>query len=210
MTDERTWEHIRSQRLALADLLDGLDAAQWETRSLCSAWRVQDVVAHLVVTPACQPTVPGLAAALVRARGRLWDAGRDVAVAYAQRGPRSLRTQLRDLAASRSKPVFVHSGNILLDVLVHAQDVAVPLGVEHPVPVELAGPALDQVWAMGWPFHARRRLAGVTLVDTGSGWRAGEGPEARADSATLLLLTTGRSSAASRLEGPGAALVGGA
>jgi hypothetical protein len=41
-------EMIASERLALVDLLDTLDAGEWATRSLCSAWTVQDVAAHLV------------------------------------------------------------------------------------------------------------------------------------------------------------------
>jgi uncharacterized protein (TIGR03083 family) len=154
-----------------------------------------------------------MAKALVRSRGHVWEAGRDVAVAYARRSPQQLVTALRESADAKTKPVFVVSENILLDLVVHGQDIAVPLGLRRPVPDAAAVISLDRVWAMGWPFYARRRLAGVHLQcrgDTGEHivWEAGSGPLVRGSCGDLALLMTGRARAAlPRLAGPGVELV---
>jgi len=47
MDAEQSWRVIEQQRLAIADLLDGLSAEQWESPSLCAGWRVRDVAAHV-------------------------------------------------------------------------------------------------------------------------------------------------------------------
>ena len=96
--------------------------------------------------------------------------------------------------------------NLLFDTLVHVQDVAVPLGIEHSPAEPAVTAALDRVWAMGWPFHARRQLAGLRLVATDTSWAAGEGTaEVHGPAMSLLLLMTGRAAALGQVDGPGAA-----
>jgi hypothetical protein len=58
---------------------------------------------------------------------------------------------------------------------------------------------------MGWPFWARRRLQGFTLVATDADWSAGSGPEVQGPVGAFLLLLTGRPAALAHLAGPGAA-----
>jgi hypothetical protein len=64
--------------------------------------------------------------------------------------------------------------------------------------------AAEQVWSMGWPFHARRRLAGFRLIATDTEWAAGSGAPVEGPVGALLLLLTGRSAGLSRLIGDGA------
>jgi hypothetical protein len=40
---------VRTERLNLCDYLDGLDDSGWTVQSLCSAWTVREVVAHLTL-----------------------------------------------------------------------------------------------------------------------------------------------------------------
>jgi hypothetical protein len=90
--------------------------------------------------------------------------------------------------------------------MVHVQDVAVPAGVVVDVPVEAGCAAVERVWRMGWPFHARRRLRGLHLQATDGPWSAGDGAEVRGPLRALLLLLTGRTRAAlPELTGPGVA-----
>jgi uncharacterized protein (TIGR03083 family) len=96
----------------------------------------------------------------------------------------------------------------LIDVLVHGQDVAVPLGRSRPMPVAAAAAAATRVWTMRWPFtaafDARRRLAGLRLEATDVEWAAGNGDRVEGPIEALLLLLTGRTAAAQdRLSGPG-------
>jgi uncharacterized protein (TIGR03083 family) len=51
MDSEAKWRVIAEQRRVLADLLAGLDDAQWEQPSLCDRWRIKDVAAHIALTP---------------------------------------------------------------------------------------------------------------------------------------------------------------
>jgi hypothetical protein len=58
---------------------------------------------------------------------------------------------------------------------------------------------------MGGP----RRLAGVRLVSTDTGWTLGAGAELRGPDVDLLLVATGRRAGLAALEGPGTAVVAG-
>lgn len=202
--DDPTWALIEAERRTLADVLDELTRDQWEARSLCDEWRVRDVAAHLTMTPAGAPDAWTMIKALAGHRGHLWAAGRDVAIAYARRPTDQITSDLRRDAAKRTKPVFVSADNILLDLLVHGQDIAVPLNLNRQVPPSAGVIALRRTWAMGWPFHSRRRLDGIRLHAVDCDWAAGHGPVVTGTSADLLLLMTGRTTAAlDRLHGPG-------
>src|SRR4026208_809617 len=52
---------VRTERLAFIDLLKTLTEDQWRTPSLCSAWTVENVAAHLAWAPVGGPLemVPG-------------------------------------------------------------------------------------------------------------------------------------------------------
>ena len=41
--EDRAWQAIRAQRLAVADLLESLDDGEWRHPSLCEGWSVEDV-----------------------------------------------------------------------------------------------------------------------------------------------------------------------
>jgi uncharacterized protein (TIGR03083 family) len=135
---------------------------------------------------------------------------RDMARRHAaSAGPGELVSQLQEHADSRRKPFITTRRNLLFDVLVHSQDIALPLGRTLPLPPAPTRAALDRVWTMGWPFHARRRLAGLRLVATDLDWSAGAGPEVSGAAGALLLLLTGRTATAlGALSGPGAARIG--
>ena len=203
MDRDEKWKVIAGQRRVLADLLAGLDEQQWEQPSLCSQWRVQDVAAHVALTPQSPGMVRILAMGL-RARGDLQVVNRDLALAHAARPPAELVADLRNLADSRRKPAITTLDNLMFDVLVHVQDVAVPLGLTVAMPLDAARAGAERVWRMGWPFWARRRLRGLRLVATDVDWAVGEGAEVRGPIQALLLLLTGRTAAAlPPLDGPG-------
>ena len=204
MDDEARWGHIIRERQSLATLLAEIEPDAWEVPSLCERWRVRDVAAHVAMTPAGDPSTWQILSGVLRARGDLWEFGRRIAVEWAARPTGEIVDTLRDQAASRRRPVVTNDRNVLLDVVVHGQDIAIPLGVDRPVPTEAGLDAFRRVWAMGWPFHARRRLAGVTLVASDADLSVGSGPYVEGSLAALLLLATSRTGAARvRLHGPG-------
>ena len=67
MSTDAVWEAVDGERRALADLVEALPDSAWDAPSLCDAWRVREVVAHLTLAH----TGPGRAAVeAVRGRDR--------------------------------------------------------------------------------------------------------------------------------------------
>ncbi len=203
MDREQSWRVIAEQRLGLARLLEGLSDDEWEQPSLCAGWRVRDVAAHVAMAP----QVPGLGSMFadgIRARGSFHRLNHDVAVRHAARPTSDLVAELRTHADSRRLPAVTSYRNILFDVLVHTQDIAIPVGRDAPMPLEAARAGATRVWTMGWPFWAGHRLRRVRLLATDTDWSAGAGPELRGPIGMLLLLLTGRTATAMpHLSGPG-------
>ncbi|WP_280348836.1 maleylpyruvate isomerase family mycothiol-dependent enzyme [Nocardia neocaledoniensis] len=192
-TTERIWHAVALERATLADLLAELPESGWDTASLCEGWRVRDVVAHLVI--ATRVTLGSLLLELLRARGNTDRLIHDTAVRLADRTPTAeLLADLRATVDSRVVPIGTTSIDRLMDLLVHGQDIAIPLGLDRVMPVEAAQWSLERVWTTGAPFHARRRLAGHTLTATDTGWTAGSGTPLTGTAADLLMIATGRAS----------------
>jgi uncharacterized protein (TIGR03083 family) len=204
MDRDELWTTIDAERAGLADLLADLTPAEWECASLCSGWRVRDVAAHLTLAHA---GVAFAVPALVRARGSFDRMVHDTACAAAVAPPDALVEGIRAMVGSRRHAVGTTQLEPLSDVLVHGQDIAVPLGRRRPMPPAAAAAAATRVWSMGWPFWARRRLRGVSLAATDSDWHAGAGPAVRGSTAELLMLLAGRRYVLARLTGPGVPLV---
>ena len=204
MDVDTVWSHVDQQRGEVADLLDSLDAADWEHPSLCRGWRVRDVAAHLALAQ----TGPAAAAwDLLRARGSFDRMIHDSAVRAARRPTGEHADRLRAMVGSRRTAPVVTPLEPLIDVLVHAQDVVRPLGRTRDVPPDAAAVAAQRAWSMGFPFRARRRLGPVRLVATDHPWSTGEGEEVRGTVGDLLLLVTGRDLVLPDLDGPGAELL---
>lgn len=190
--DEEYWSAVRTIRLGLADLLDTLSRDQWDAASLCAGWRVRDVAGHLAMVPTI--TTGQMLAAAPRARFNPNRINTLLAVEAGSVPPDEIVRKLRDHADDRTTAKALDARNSLFDAIVHSQDIALPLGRTFPVPVGDTRRGLDRVWAMGWPFRARRRLADLTLTATDTDWTVGTGPEVRGSALSLLLLLTGRTS----------------
>lgn len=199
---------VAAERRSLADLLDGLPADGWETPSLCAGWRVRDVASHLTLG-ASPLTWPTRLAWGLRAGGRFHRMNHDVAVAHAARPTALILADLREHSSSRRLPVPLVTNHLttLLDVVVHGQDIAIPLGLRRDVPTAAAGATAATAWTMGWPFWARRRLRGVRLQATDFECGFGAGPLIEGPIAAILLLLTGRPAALGSLTGPGVDVV---
>ncbi len=196
---------VSAERHRLADSVADLTAEQWATPSLCAAWTVRDVVAHLTVTT--RVTVPRLLRGAVRARGSFDRLAIDLAAERAvAHTPAELVAQLRESAASMRRMPGSSPMDPLMDLVVHAQDVARPLGRRHVSPPDVVAASLAYVATnrfMGGP----QRLAGVQLVSTKTGWTHGDGAELRGPDIDLLLATAGRRAGLDGLEGPGAEML---
>jgi uncharacterized protein (TIGR03083 family) len=196
------WSVIATHRIELADRLGDLTPAQWATPSLCSAWDVHHVVAHLVY-----PHKTGMRR-FVETFARAWgsfDRANEVLTAReAARPSEDLVADLRRFARSRFRPPGLGPEAPLTDVMVHASDIGIPLGW----PAFGTGEAWTGVLGFIVTRRARvgfvpRSLSGLRLVATDVAWEHGEGPEVSGPAVALALAALGRPALATELEGPG-------
>jgi uncharacterized protein (TIGR03083 family) len=204
MDRDEVWQTIDEQRSSVADLLDELSPDEWETPSLCTDWRVREVAAHLTLAHAGIFRAAGW---ILRARGNFNRMIRDSAVDQAKLPVDRYSPLIRDMVGSRKKAPGISHLEPLIDILVHGQDIAIPLGRSRPMPTQAAATAASRVWDMGWPFHAQRTFGGLELVATDHPWSAGQGLRVEGPMAALLLLVTKRSAALAQLSGPGVAKI---
>lgn len=207
MAEPEVWHAVATERSALLRLLEGLPESDWSRPSLCTGWRVRDVAAHVALAPTSRP-LPVLLD-LLRAHGN-FDRMIDVTARQAGAGSREeILDSLRAAVRSRRLAPGTSPRVALLDALVHAQDIVIPLGIDHPVPTTPGREAAEHVWTVSFPFRARRRLAGFRLVATDTSWQHGDGQPVSGPIGALLLLLTGRPAALARLDGSGVAHLAG-
>jgi uncharacterized protein (TIGR03083 family) len=212
MNDDELWAAIDAQRLRTIDLLETITPAEWTRPSLCEGWTVRDVAAHLTLQ---QLTLgDGLRAAL-RHPGSLNHMIQASARARSELPIERIVAEIRGMVGSRRHNVGVTPMETLVDIVVHGQDMAVPLGRSLPVPTEVAAAAASHTWSYQASRRGRRMAkvfrslpyGGLRLVASDTDWSGGEGSEIRGPVLSLLLLLTGRRVVLPQLEGPGAAVL---
>src|SRR4051794_9963164 len=96
------WAAVGEERRGLADQLDRLTPEQWETPSLCGAWTVRDVAAHLVVPHTI--SIPQFLLTFARAGGSFERANVAMTARAARRPTAELVSEIRRFADSRFAP----------------------------------------------------------------------------------------------------------
>lgn len=185
---------------ALAALLDGLSGERWDAPSLCEAWRVRDVVAHVVAGEQGAFALPAVIGGMLRHR---FDFDRWVAVDGQRRGeqdPAAILQALREAGTSRK----AGAGGVraLAHVLIHGQDVCRPLALSRQLPDSHLVAVADFV-ASSIIFRARKRIAGVRLLASDVKWSCGAGPEVTGPAEALVMTMAGRLVALDDLSGEG-------
>lgn len=196
MDREEMWRHIAEQRLAIAEALTELGPEEWEQPSLCEGWRVRDVVAHVGL--ATEITLGSVVREFVRAHGSFHKFIRETAIERASLPNDELIAILDRAASSRRLAPGTTTREPLLDVLVHAQDIFIPLGREFTMPERPALVAADRIWQIPPPFGfgAKKRLRGLRIEATDVSWSRGDGPSVHGPLKAIVLLTSGRVAAA--------------
>ncbi|HET6967582.1 MAG TPA: maleylpyruvate isomerase family mycothiol-dependent enzyme [Ornithinibacter sp.] len=202
---DESWRVIDAVRTEVADLLDAVTAEQRLQPSLCDAWTVRDVAAHLSMAALAPASF--VARNVVRHGFRFNSIIREATLAWSRGlSDEQVGANLRSLVGNRRLAVTTMWRDPLLDALVHHHDIARPLGITVPAHPEAAATAADWAWdrTVGFPFFAARRLRGLRLVATDVDWSRGTGDEVRGPVTDLLLLSTGRRTTYAELTGPGA------
>lgn len=127
MNDDRLWAWIDAHRVATADLLADLRDSEWQQPSLCEGWSVRDVAAHLTLQQLRFPDILGM---LFRYGADLNKViHRSSKAKAAATTDEQVVAEIRAMVGSRRHNVGVTSTETLIDILVHSQDIARPLGV---------------------------------------------------------------------------------
>lgn len=191
---------IAVERLALADLLEGLTPEQLATPSLCDGWTVQDIGAHLTFLWAVPFAT--MAWRITKARGSFAKAVFHLTKEMGQQPIEQIVAGLRANATNRKHPPGLPPAP-LTDVIVHGEDVRVPLGIVREVPLPAVRIALDFVTSGRdrGTFLPRGRLQGLRLVATDQDWVWGKGEEISGPSQALLAGVMGRMPALQSLHG---------
>jgi uncharacterized protein (TIGR03083 family) len=204
LSREALWAAARTERIALAEDLAALDAAQWARRSLCGRWTVEEVVAHLTAAASV-----GRLRWVASVLGARFDFGlhNDRRLAE-QRGatPQETLQRFRGIAGSTTS-TFGPTAAWLGEVVVHAQDIRRPLGLARTPSVE----AVTEVAR----FYAQRdfTVAGHTVIEglrveaTDGPFAAGAGPLVRGTTLALTMAMAGRRAYCADLTGPGVPVV---
>ena len=196
------WDAIASERLALADQLDTLSPEQWDTQSLCEAWTVRDVTAHLVVPH--KISIPAFLVTFVAAGGSFSRANLAATAKEAKRPTPDLVADIRRFADSRAKPPGFGSEAPLSEVLVHGQDIRIPLGLDDTSATESWAAILDfLVMPKARRGFVSRSLQGFRFVASDVDWAHGTGDEVRGPVVALALAMMGRRARSEGLTGPG-------
>ena len=188
MNTDEIWRRVDEQRIGLAGLLEDLTAEQWTAPSLCDGWQVRDVAAHL--THSHMHPVRAIVEAArsgFRFDSMIQRLGREDPRSQAE-----IAIALRGMAGSRKRVPGTSVQQPLIELLVHGQDITVPLGIDWPMPLDAAREAAQKLSGMTFPLNGQRRLAGIRLVATDAEFAAGEGREVQVPIGDIVMVLAGR------------------
>jgi uncharacterized protein (TIGR03083 family) len=189
---------VAAEFLALAELLDPLSDAQWDTPSLCAGWRVREVVAHMTMA-ARYPEDKFMA----ELRRHDFDFGRlsnEIASRDAGLPTSELVANLRSEIMQRWTPPGGGYHGALNHVVIHGLDVTVPLGVPRRSPDDTIRIILEDLTQGGVHEHFGTNIEGRSLQATDLDWSYGSGPAVRGAAEDLALMLCGRNLPAGRIE----------
>jgi uncharacterized protein (TIGR03083 family) len=202
---DQIWQTIDTQRANLCDLLGDLTDDEWRQPSLCVGWTVRDVAAHLTLQ---QLGLRDLLGFMGKWRGSMDRTIAHVArVRAAQLTTEQIIAGIRGMMGSRRHTLGVTHLETLCDILVHSQDITIPLGRHLDVPADAAAVCASRALSMRWPppLPSAKKMAGFRITATDTTWSTGEGPTVEGPMAALLLVYCGRLVALPQLSGDGAA-----
>ena len=188
MDTEPIWGYIDEQRADLADFLDTLTPEQWETPSLCPDWTVRQVAAHITHSA----TNWGRLSFELMRSGFRFNALTSRMGREDLRTPEEITAAMRAMVGGRRRPPGTAVADPLMDVMLHGQDIAIPLGIERTMPIPPAVIVAQRLWKMGFPFNARKRFANVAFSATDADFTVGDGEVVRGPIQDIVMVLSGR------------------
>ena len=200
LTRADIWRLIHEQREKTADMLGTLTPEQWDTQSLCADWSVRDVAAHCIET---QLMTPGRFFGLFAGSAFRFNAMSARLVSVHRTEPVSeLLKQFRETARRSTAPPGPPL-TPLGEAVIHAEDMARPVGKRIDVSPEALVAVADYAVRTTPLLHGKQRSAGLRLRATDVEWTSGTGPEVSGPAASLIMAVCGRTQALDDLSGDG-------
>jgi uncharacterized protein (TIGR03083 family) len=196
------WPVVHDERAALAaDLTSAsLGEEQWSGPSQCEGWSVRDVLAHMSATA---NMTPGKFFPKMIASGFSFDKVQHKGIA-AERGASGAETLSRFEAVigSEKKPPGPKD-TVLGETIIHADDIRRSLGLQRTYPDDALVEVADFYKGSNLIIGTKRRIDGLALRATDTGWSYGAGPEVSGPMLPLLLAMAGRKGVLNELSGDG-------
>ena len=203
MTTAELMPTVAAQRRAFGDVLEGLPESDWNAPSLCSGWRVREVVAHMTM-PFRYPA-PRFLGEMVRSRGNF----ARMADRVARRDARApIGTLLDGWRTNENHPWKPPGGGLkgaLTHDLVHGLDITIPLGIEHPVSEQALRVVLDSATTPRSLKHFGVDVTAMRFEADDLDWAFGDGEPLRGRARHLLMVLMDRRLPAGLLAGPATA-----
>ncbi|MCF8569953.1 maleylpyruvate isomerase family mycothiol-dependent enzyme [Gordonia sp. HY002] len=196
---------IADERRRLSEQLSILTNDEQAAQSLCNAWTVHDVVAHL--TMPLEVSIPKFAIAMILAAGNFDRANERLTRRQAAHPFEELIRILDQKADTRFTPPGEGPEAPLTDVLLHGLDIRWPLGLPYDIPSDRALTALNAVAKAPSGIVGKGTMSGIRFEATDLDWTHGTGATVRGPAPALLLAITGRGTALSALTGDGTELL---
>lgn len=190
----------REERSEFAAFLATLSPEQWNAPSLCTGWRVRDVVAHVISYD--ELSMREVLRRSVRNRLDLDRVNADVLADLADCSPDELLALLEAHVNPRGLAAAFGGLVALVDGLIHQQDIRRPLGLPREIPPVRLQQTLRMA-LLAPPTGAFWRTRGLRLAPTDLDWATGRGPEVRGPGESILMAMSGRPDALDELSGPG-------
>ncbi|WIM86761.1 maleylpyruvate isomerase family mycothiol-dependent enzyme [Candidatus Mycobacterium wuenschmannii] len=201
---DHLWPLVHVERAALADDLAGLSEEQWEHPTLCDAWNVEEVVAHL--TAAASTSQGKWLRSMTFARFRTDVHNRRRLAEHRGDDPADTLSKFHAVIQSTTAPSS-HTPAYLGEVLVHAQDIRRPLGLERTPGVEALTAVAEFFARRNFAVPSSSRAADLQLRADDGPFVAGDGAVVTGSTLALVMSMAGRPAYAEELDGPGAQLL---
>lgn len=194
------WPVVHDERASLATDLASLSEEQWATPSQCEGWTVRDVIAHMTATAKMTPGAffpkligSGFSFDKVQAKG--------IAAERAGSGTEAL-SRFQSVIGSEKKPPGPKD-TVLGETIIHSEDIRRSFGMQHRYPDDALVEVADFYKGSNMIIGTKRRIDGLSLRATDTGWSHGSGPEVTGPMLPLLLAMSGRKGVLNELSGDG-------
>lgn len=194
------WTAAHAERAALAEDLTDLDGVQWAMPSLCERWSVEEVVAHLTAA-ACTGRLRWIAS-IVGARFNADTHNERRLAEHRGTTPAETLERFRRVITSSTGPTG-HTAAWLGEVVVHAQDIRRPLGIDR-IPAPEAVIEVARFYArQNFTVNSRSAIKDLRLEATDGPFATGAGPLVSGTTLALTMAMAGRGAYCDDLTGPG-------